>query len=152
MSCLYPATVSNRATSKFQVKLKADQRKRLIPLPWEYVNSKFVSWCFESSPPQRITSGLKTNFKLSPAYSFHKSLYQKSPFLKPQLKFYPQFRNEKPEKQNTFWSLFIIFREHLTRKLASSRVTYFILRAYTGTSIRHSQHRKNSGEVWQKCR
>ena len=40
-----------------------------------------------------------------------------------------------------FLSLFI-FRGHSTREPASSRVTYFILRAYTGTSISHSQHRK----------
>ena len=32
-----------------------------------------VSWCFEPSQPQRITSGLNTNFTLSPSYSFHKS-------------------------------------------------------------------------------
>ena len=36
-----------------------------------------------------------------------------------------------------FWSLFI-FRQHSARKLASSRVTYFILQAYTGTSVSHS--------------
>ena len=29
----------------------------------------YVSWCFEPSQPQRITSGLKTNFNLSPSYS-----------------------------------------------------------------------------------
>ena len=27
-----------------------------------------VSWCFEPSQPQRITSGLKTNLGLSPSY------------------------------------------------------------------------------------
>ena len=74
-------------------------------------NSKqLVSWCFEPSQPQRITSGLNTNFTLSPSYSFHESLYHKSCFL----------------------SLFI-FRGHSTREPASGRVTYFILRAYTGT-------------------
>ena len=31
-----------------------------------------VSWCFEPSQPQRITSGLKTNFSLSPRYSLNK--------------------------------------------------------------------------------
>ena len=40
--------------------------------------SELVCWCFEPSQPQRITSGLNTNFSLSPAYSFHKSLYHKS--------------------------------------------------------------------------
>ena len=66
-------------------------------------------WCFQPSQPQRITSGLNTNFNLAPSYSLHKLLYHKSFFcffvlflfccLKPQLKFYPQFRNAKPEKQ-----------------------------------------------------
>ena len=36
--------------------------------------------CFKPSQPQRITSGLKTNFTLSPSYSFHKSSYHKSCF------------------------------------------------------------------------
>ena len=31
-----------------------------------------VSWCFKPSQPQRITSGLKTNFGLSPSYSWNK--------------------------------------------------------------------------------
>ena len=30
---------------------------------------------------------------------------------------------------------------------ASSKVTYFILRAYTGTRVSHGQHRKKSGEI-----
>ena len=33
------------------------------------VVSFLVSRCFESSQPQRITSGLKRNFSLSPSYS-----------------------------------------------------------------------------------
>ena len=33
-----------------------------------------------------------------------------------------------------FWSPFI-FREHSTREPASNRVTYFILQAFTGTSV-----------------
>ena len=48
-----------------------------------------------------------------------------------------------------FFSLFI-FRGHSTLKPASGRVTYFILRAYTGTGVSHSQHRKKSGEVLEK--
>ena len=47
---------------------------------WSY---ELVSWCFEPSQPQRITSGLKTNFTLSPSYSFHKSSYHKSCFFEP---------------------------------------------------------------------
>ena len=48
-----------------------------------------------------------------------------------------------------FFSLFI-FRGHSTREPASNRVTYFILRAYTGSGVSHSQHRKKMGEVLEK--
>ena len=48
-----------------------------------------------------------------------------------------------------FYSLFI-FRRHPTREPASSTVTYFILRAYTGTDVSHSQHGEKSGEVLEK--
>ena len=113
------------------------------------MDSKLVSWWFESSQPQRIISVLKTNFNRSPGYSFHRSLYRKSLFLKPQLRLYPQFRNANPEKQNTFWGLFI-FRGNSTRAPASSRVTHFILWTYTGTDVSQSQHRKISGEVLEK--
>ena len=96
-----------------------------------------VSWCFEPSQPQRIPSGLNTNFNLSPNFSFHKSLYHKS--------FFPPLnhtsnsihnfgtQNQKNNK-HLFWSLFI-FYEH--SEPASSRVTYFILRACTGTGVSH---------------
>ena len=67
-------------------------------LLWNF--TKLVSWRSYPCQPQRITSGLKTNFNLSPCYSFHKSSYHKSLFLNPQLKFYPQFQNAKPDKQN----------------------------------------------------
>ena len=43
-----------------------------------------------------------------------------------------------------------IFRGHSTWEHASSRATYFILQAYTGTGVSHSQRRKNSGEVLEK--
>ena len=92
--------------------------------------SLLVSWFFEPSQPQRITSGLNTNFTLSPSHSFHKSSYHKSCLL----------------------SLFI-FRGRSTRKPTSGRMTYFILRAYTGTGVSHSQHRKKqnkTGEVLEK--
>ena len=48
-----------------------------------------------------------------------------------------------------FISLFI-FRGHSTREPASSRVTYFIVRAYPGTGVIHSQRRKKLGEVLEK--
>ena len=41
-----------------------------------------------------------------------------------------------------FFSLFI-FRGHSTREPVSGRVTYFILQAYTGTSVSYRQHKKN---------
>ena len=40
-----------------------------------------------------------------------------------------------------------IFRGHSAQELASGRVTYFILRAYTGTGVNHGKDRKTSGEV-----
>ena len=42
---------------------------------------QFVSRSLKPSQPQRITSGLNTNFNLFPSYSFHKSLYHQSFFL-----------------------------------------------------------------------
>ena len=39
-----------------------------------------VGWCFEPRQPEKVTSGLNTNFTLSPNYSFHKSSYHKSCF------------------------------------------------------------------------
>ena len=46
-------------------------------------------------------------------------------------------------------SLFI-FHGHSTREPASSRVTYFILRAYTGTGVSHSQHMEEIGRGFGK--
>ena len=58
--------------------------KTALLSPWENslaeVRTQLVSWCFEPSQPQRITSGLNTNFKLSPSHSFHKSSHHKSFF------------------------------------------------------------------------
>ena len=48
-----------------------------------------------------------------------------------------------------FWSLFI-FRGHSAREPASSRVNYFILRAYTGTGVSHSHHKKKIGRGFGK--
>ena len=67
-----------------------------------YGISYLLTWCFEPSQPQRITSGLNTNF--TPSDSFQKSC---------------------------FLSLFIFCR-HSTWEPASGRVTFFILQAYTG--------------------
>ena len=54
-----------------------------------------------------------------------------------------------------FWNLFIL-RGHSAQVPASilsvtiSRVTYFIMRAHTGTDVGRSQYRKNSGEDLEK--
>ena len=88
-----------------------------------------VSWCFEPSQTQRIILGLYTNFILSPNYSVHKPSYHRSCFC-----------------FCFFYNLFI-FRGHSTRESASSRVTYCILRAYTGTG---ASHMKNSGKLLEK--
>ena len=48
-----------------------------------------------------------------------------------------------------FFSLFI-FRGHSTQEPASNRVTCFILWAYIGTGVSHSQHKKKLGEVLEK--
>ena len=45
-----------------------------------------------------------------------------------------------------------MFHGHSTREPAVSKVTYFILRANTGTGVSHSFDRNNSGEVWKKCK
>ena len=37
-----------------------------------FKNSELVSWFFEPSQPQMITSGLRTKFSLSPSYSLNK--------------------------------------------------------------------------------
>ena len=51
---------------------------RWVELPltsdkWTERLSKLVSWYFEPSQPQRVTSWLKTMFNLSPIYSARKS-------------------------------------------------------------------------------
>ena len=92
-----------------------------------YYQQQLLSWCFEPSQPQRITLGLNTNFTLSPSYAFHKSSYYKSCYL----------------------SLFI-FRGHSTREPTSGRVTYFFLRAYTGTMCQPQPTQEKLGEVQEK--
>ena len=51
--------------------------------------------------------------------------------------------------KHMFWSLFE-FRGHSTREPASSRVTYFILQAYTRTGVSYSQRRKTIGRGFGK--
>ena len=59
--------------------------------------------------------------------------------------------NKKSQtKQTITYVLETTFREHSTRKPASSRVTYYILRAYTAAGASHSLYRKKSVEVLEK--
>ena len=83
-----------------------------------------------TAAPQPTTKDyIRAEHKLHtiPRLLFHKSSYHKSCFL----------------------SLFI-FRRHSTREPVSNSVTYFILRAYTGTGVSHSQHRKKIGRGFGK--
>ena len=89
--------------------------------------SELVSWCFEPSQSHRITSGLNTNVSLSPSYSFHKSFYY------------------------MFFFCLFIFRGHSTREPAFSRVTYFILWAYTGTVLVTANRGKNWERFWKNA-
>ena len=98
-----------------------------IPRAFNTGISQLVSWCFQASQPRRITKGLNTNITLPPRYSFHNSSYQNSWFL----------------------SLFT-FRGNSTREPVSDRVTYLILRAYTGTMCQPHPTQEKSGEVLEK--
>ncbi|WP_419589404.1 hypothetical protein, partial [Thiolapillus sp.] len=40
----------------------------------EETRKKLVSWCFEPSQPQRITSGLNKNFTIPKSYCKHRKL------------------------------------------------------------------------------
>ena len=130
--------------SRVLVRVEKEDRWSCLP------SRELVSWYFEPSQPQRITLGLNTKFNLSPSYSFHKSLYHKSSssssssassfsssFSQTTAQILSTISERKTGRTNMFWSLFI-FREHSTREPASSTVTYFILRAYTGTGVSHS--------------
>ena len=78
---------------------------------------------------KRIISGLKTNFTLSPTYSFHKSSYQKSCFWAYLYSAGTQHGNLPP----VGWP--ILFCGPTEEPRAS-----------------YSQHRKNRDRIWKKCR
>ena len=90
---------------------------------------KLVTWCFESSQPQTITSGLNTNFTLSPSYSFHKSSYHKSCFLA------------------YFYSAGI---QHGNLHPAGWPVLF--CGPTQEPCVSHRQHRRNRKRFWKKCR
>ena len=96
--------------------------------------SQLVSWCFEPSQPQRITSGLDTNFTPSPSYSFHESFYRKSCFC-----------------VCFFWPIYI--PRALSSGTCIQQGAYFILRAYTGTMCQPQPTQEKLQErFWKKCR
>ena len=122
--------------------------------------SQSVSWCFEPSQPQRVTSGLYTNFTLYPSYSFHKPSYHKSCFfycccfllLLLLLLFlflaYFIFRGHSTRNSTRHST------RHSTRAPASGRVTYFILRTYTvertcKAKIRLGEQSENAENCWE---
>ena len=72
--------------------------KWIFLLPKVVHNSKLV---LRAKSTRKVYIRLNTNFNLSATYSFHKSLYHKSLFLKLQLKLYPQFRKANPKKAIT---------------------------------------------------
>ena len=55
-----------------------------------------------------------------------------------------------PQVMLLFFLPYFIFRGHSTPEPASSRLTYFILRAYTGTSVSQRQQRKKLEEDLEK--
>ena len=66
----------NRGVSKkIRGRVLGVRRIKLRGITISVTVSELVGWCFESSQPQRITSGLNTNFALSPSHSFHKSCF-----------------------------------------------------------------------------
>ena len=104
-------------------------QRRVVSEAAVLVENLLVSWCFESSQPQRITSGLNTNFILSPSHSFHKSSYHKS----------------------CFWSyLFSTGTQH--RNLHPAGWPILFCGSTQEPCVSHSQHRKIRQRFWKKSR
>ena len=119
--CIGPQTKIGHVTRRY---------RRFISVPMLSARGIFlVRWCFEPSQPQKITSGLNTNFSLSPNHSFHKSSYRKS-FL--------------------FCFSLYVFREHSTREPASGRP---ILLSWPTQEpcVSYSQHRRNRERFWKNA-
>ena len=117
--------------------------------------SWFASWCYKPSQPQRIISGLKTNFNLSASYSSHKSLYHKS-FSQTTTPIIPTISERKPRKKHNTWfgaCLYSAVTQHGNLHqlcVMMGRVTFFSLRSHTGTGVSHSLQGKTPGEVLEK--
>ena len=109
-----------------------------LPPVWDIIET--VGALSPVKTTKDYTSRLKTNFDLFPSYSFHKSLYYKSLFLKPQPKFYPQFRNANPEKKKG--------KKTITHVLKPS----YIPRALnTGTCIQQGDLLNSAGLHRNRC-
>ena len=91
--------------------------------------AQLVSWCFEPSQPQRITSGLNTNLTLFRSYSIHKSSYHKSYFLA---------------------YLYSAGTQHGNLHLAGWPILF--CRPTQEPCVSHNQHRKYRERFWKKCR
>ena len=89
---------------------------------------QLVSWRFEPSQPQRITSGLYTNFAQSPSYSFHESFHHKSCFC---------------------FVLFVFQPIYIPRALNTGTC----IQQGDISGVSHIQHRKKNWErFWKICR
>ena len=96
--------------------------------------SSLVSRCFKPSQPQRITSGLSTNFTLSPSYSFHKSSYHNSCFVL------------------FVFLAYLYFAGTQHGSLHPAGWPILFCGPTQESCVSHSQHRKNQDIFWKKYR
>ena len=83
-------------------------------------NNWLVSWCFEPTQPQGITSGLKINLILSPSYSFHEPFCHKSSFSSNHYPNYiDNFGTQTHKISNTCLGAYFYSRAHSTLESAS---------------------------------
>ena len=115
---------------------------------------QLVSWCFEPSQPQRITSGLKTNFSLSPAYSSHESWYTPQiSFSQTTTKTITTISERKPRKTIAH----VLQPIHIPRALNTGTCIqqgdqFYSAGLHRNPYVSHSQHRKTTERFWKKCR
>ena len=115
-----------------------------------------VSWCFEPGHPQRMMSRLKTNFILCPSYSFRKTFIPQVSFSLTTTQIIST-TSECKSRKTIIQVLELIYIPRAVNtgnlhqlSVTMSRMTYFILRASTGTAVNHSQQRRSSGEIFEK--
>ena len=113
------------------------------------INSQLVSWYFEPSQPQRMISGLKASFNLSPSYCAHKSsshkfsrVYKISPgtnHIKQNID--TQTSNTKIVFEEIVPSVLPLYKKHVRlwhRMVDKSFLTWNV----------RSLNSQNSGDVW----